>query len=244
MACHDSAEHFGVVEVLGGHRAHLLRQAGDPIAHYGRKRGWDSEHHPVTLRSPGMYVFGYGSLLNVDSLRATLPLVHPGDCVPATLAGHVRTFDVGFPNDGSQPDKSYVAEAGPSPHVVLFANLRPSPAGPPVNGILIPVTPAGFAALVDRERRYRPVDRTDAVGVDHAQGLRPHRVQVFLGRPRFTRGQPVAGAVIARDYLAGIRTGVTYWDARRPGFRDGFEASTRLPEAERVAALRRVDATG
>ena len=190
---------------------------------------------------PAMYVFSYGSLLNVESLMATIPGIEAGECIPAVLAGHVRTFDVAFPNEGSQGDKSYFDPAGVRPPVVLFVNLRPSRDGHVVNGVLVPVSAAQLEALRRRELRYDVVDVTGAVhGADRRTVGR--EVVAFVGRTEFTQAVSVAQGVVAHDYLATITAGVEHWDVRCPGFKAQFEASTRVPSSQQIVALRRVDA--
>lgn len=190
-----------------------------------------------------VYVFGYGSLLNARSLCSTLPDVGVGDCVPAHLRGFVRTFDVAFPNDGSQPDKAFVDAGGARPPVVLFANLSRAGSEALVNGVLIPVRPTGLAALRRRELRYEAVDVTRAVRPEAAGGARA-QVVAFVGRPQFTQPQAARRGVVPSDYLATIAAGVGRWERQAPGFRADFEASTRLPDPRVVVALRRVEGGG
>ena len=187
-----------------------------------------------------MHVFAYGSLLHEDSLRTTLPRVQESQCIPALLPGHVRTFDVAFPNDGSQDDKAYVDGTGLRPPVVLFANIQPSGAHA-VNGILIPVTGSELGALRARERRYEARDVTRLVRTAHPEGSVPTGVAAFVGREEFTAADSVALGVVGLEYLETITTGVERWEARSPGFRAQFVASTVAPSAEQVVVLRRVD---
>ncbi len=192
---------------------------------------------------PVVYVFGYGSLLSSRSLSVTLPRVAPDACLPAQLDGHTRTFDVAFPNDGSQPDKVYYDERGSRPPAVLFANLRPGTGRPPVNGLLVPVTADGLASLRHRERRYELVEVTRAVRPMLGQPV-AGRVLAFLGRPRFCRPDAVERGVLAEDYLATMTVGAAAWDRVCPGFLAAFWASTEAPARERIVALRRLDLSG
>ena len=113
-----------------------------------------------------MYVFAYGSLLSRASLSTTLPEVSPAQCVPALLDGYERTFDVAFPNDGSQPDKIYRRDGGTDPAVVLFANLRPGlrrlhmHPSPESCGIAAQGRHLGLTALGEGSRTgWRPIAR-------------------------------------------------------------------------------------
>jgi hypothetical protein len=190
-----------------------------------------------------MHVFAYGSLLHEDSLRTTLPRVPQSQCIPALLPGHVRTFDVAFPNDGSQEDKAYLDDAGLRPPVVLFANIQPSGAHV-VNGILIPLTGSELEALRARERRYEARDVTGLVRTAHPSDPGPTGIAAFVGRQEFTAAHSVAQGVVAQEYLDTITAGVHRWDARSPGFRAQFAASTLAPPADQIVALRRVDGPG
>jgi cation transport regulator ChaC len=187
-----------------------------------------------------VHVFGYGSLMSPASLAATLPHVALQDCVPGRLAGHVRTFDVAFPNDGSQPDKAYVAPEGHRPPEVLFANLRRADPGSAVNGLLIPATDEDLARLRERELRYQLVDVTDQASPYPQWGDRRGGVVAFVGRDRFT-GPVGPDARLPEAYLRAVEDGAMYWEQRCPGFLADFVASTRAPRPSRVAALERID---
>jgi hypothetical protein len=190
-----------------------------------------------------VHLFAYGSLLDPGSLARTVPDVRAGECIPALLAGHVRVFDVAFPNDGSQGDKAYVDGSGDRPPVVLFANIRPAPGATGVNGILIPVDTAGLEALRRRERRYEVRDVTEGIRL-HDRRPRPRAVAAFVGAPAFTGPEQVRQGVVARRYAETIDDGIELWDLRHPGFRLGFETSTIPPPPDRVVDLRRIDRAG
>lgn len=188
-----------------------------------------------------MYVFAYGSLLSIRSATDTLPGLQSRHCVPARVAGHVRTFDVAFPNDASQPDKTYHRGDGSRPGAVLFANLRSHAAAPPVNGVLVPVGAIDLARLRKRERRYELVELRHGVRPYPPWSLRRARILAFVGRPRFTGSASAERGVVASEYFDSIMEGVRDWDIRCPGFGADFAASTRAPDQGRVVPLRRVD---
>ena len=190
----------------------------------------------------GGYLFAYGSLMEPASLALTLPGIDLDACVPAECEGFVRSFEVAFPNDGSEPDKAYFSADGGRPGVVLFCHLRPEPrAG--AYGVCVPVNRACLAALRRRELRYQLVGLGSRVRplADAGRAGLPSTVSAFVGRRRFTSPGPVARGVVAADYLAGIRRGAAHWETRSPGFLAGFEASTVLPAADRVVQLTRSD---
>lgn len=181
------------------------------------------------------HVFAYGSLLQPDSLRETLPSADISACVPARCGGMTRAFDVAFPNDGSQPDKAYFDRNGLRPPFVLFANLTAS-AGY-ANGVCIPVSAADLATLADRERRYAPVDVTGLIDPYPGWSLPPGEVLAFLGRPQF-RG---SAGVVPASYIRSVLDGGAHWDAVCPGFLQDLHST--IPTAP-TAELRRVDAAG
>lgn len=113
--------------------------------------------------------------------------------IPARLAGYVRTWDVAFPNDGSQDDKGYFDADGRRPPFVLFVNVRASTAfSTPVNSVLVPVADDESSKLEQRERRYNVMDVTDEIEVCSSFAMRRYPVTAFLGREEFTRPDDVA----------------------------------------------------
>lgn len=189
--------------------------------------------HPVVA-----HVFGYGSLLHPESLRRTLPEVDLTACVPARAVGFERCFDVAFPNDGSQVDKAYYDTDGARPPRVLLCNLRPR-RGARANGVCIPVSTDGLAALRARERRYapRPVAVEPYPGWPAPEG----EVLAFLGRAEFTRPDDVSRGLLSARYRGVVVAGAQHWDRRVRGFGADFRATTHLPEPEQVRPLQRVD---
>ena len=66
-------------------------------------------------------------------------------------------------------------------------------------------------------------------------------VVAFTGRSEFTDPASGQDGVVPQKYLATILDGVEDWERRCPGFGRDFDASTRAPAPNRVAALDRVD---
>lgn len=153
--------------------------------------------------------------MDPSSLRSTLPQVDLGRCIPATCSGRRRAFGVAFPNDGTAADKSYLAADGSRPPRVLFCDLALC-AGAMANGVCLPVDGPQLAALCRRELRYEPMELGDAVRA--WPGLAPLHgpVWAFIGLTRFTRSADVAHGVVARSYLATVRSGARYWEQHAP----------------------------
>jgi hypothetical protein len=187
-----------------------------------------------------MYVFAYGSLMSPASAGSAIHGLTEDRCIPALLAGHVRVFDVAFPNDGSQPDKAYIDADGNRPPVVLFANVRQAGATDATNGVLLPVAEGDVERLVDRERRYDLVDVSPSVRPYDAWAAPAAPILAFVGRPQFTDPDSVDRGVLGTDYAGTIESGVAAWARRCPGFDRDFAASTRTPPRERIVPLRRV----
>ena len=192
--------------------------------------------HPVTG-----YVFAYGSLLNPESLARTVPSARLSAVVGARLVGFVRTFNVAFPNDGSQGDKAYFDDLGRRPPTVLFANVVPSSDGHAANGVLVPLGPGDLSLLVDRERRYEAVDVTESMSLLDPSAATPTSVCAFVGRERFTRDAEVGHGVLSREYLETIATGVQHWERTYPGFVHHFRSSTQLRQCIPIRDLVRVN---
>ncbi|TXH45263.1 MAG: hypothetical protein E6Q90_00980 [Actinobacteria bacterium] len=187
------------------------------------------------------YVFAYGSLLSPGSLALTLPTTRLTDIVGARLTGFVRTFDVAFPNDGSQGDKAYFSPSGGRPSHVLFANVVAISAGEAVNGVLVPMEPGDLALLVNRERRYELLEVTDSVRLMGVPEGPAGTVCAFVGRAEFTRPADVARGVLSREYVNAVADGVRFWSGRYPGFDQEYYASTRLPTGVPMLDLTRVE---
>lgn len=189
-----------------------------------------------------MYVFAFGSLLDPDSLRASVPDADLRWCFPATCAGYTRSLSVAFPNSGAQRDKAYYAEDGSRPPFVLMWDLVATHRARPVTGICIRLDDAGRAALEARELRYRLCDVTDRIQPrDPEHGWCGQRVSAFLGRPEFTGSGDVARGLVAQSYLDTTVRGARFWERRSPGFLGDFWNSTQAPDPRRIVALRRVD---
>src|SRR4051794_27102507 len=94
----------------------------------------------------GRYVFGYGSLINGESLaRALGRPVAPAEVASGWLRGYRRVF--GSPETVAADARPGVATRA------WFLDLAPA-AGAYVNGVLVPVSDDELAGLRVRERAY------------------------------------------------------------------------------------------
>lgn len=184
-----------------------------------------------------MYVFAYGSLMQPDSLRRSLPDIDLSQCRPAVLTAYTRCFGIAFPNDGSQPDKAYFDSKGERPEIVLLCDVV-SDAGAWTNGVCLPVNAAQLDALRDRERRYDLIDVTESVEAYPSISPLIGAVGVFTGKAEFTKPAEIARGVLSSAYLETVRAGARHWDQAAPGFEQAFVNTTQLPPLERIQRLR------
>ena len=187
------------------------------------------------------YIFAYGSLLDPDSLRSTLPDIDIDSLIPARLLSYVRTWDVAFPNDGSQGDKAYFDLDKSRPPVVLVVNLSVSTSVTAVNGILVPVDVGELSRLRNRELRYDLINVSAKTEL-YASSERPRlSVSTFVARDEFTQPADVARGLVPKSYMDSVLAGVSFWDERCSGFADDFQKSTVPMPEEKIAILDRVD---
>jgi hypothetical protein len=146
-----------------------------------------------SVTGAAQYVFGYGSLA---AQRRTEGFV-------AELAGYARGWGVAMDNTRDLPGYKWYADGGGGrPAVfVTFLDIAESSGGA-VNGLCLPVTDAELPALDARERNYERIDVSERIG----SGARVWAyVGSMAGRERLRRGRAAGTAVIARDYLVGVR---------------------------------------
>ena len=128
--------------------------------------------------------------------------------MPARLRGYRRRFGVATDNTQAIPGyKMYLRRSdGVRPAVfVAFVDIHPDP-GTTVNGLARPVDEAELELLDRRERNY---DRVDVTGeIDGVDG----RVWTYRGsregRERLRRGRAEGRAVVSRDYIEKVRSGL------------------------------------
>jgi cation transport regulator ChaC len=167
----------------------------------------------------GLWVFGYGSLVDPASFSATIGReLRPGvDFFEAEVAGFGRRWNYGVLHasaSGPGPDGTLVDYALVALGVVRAATES-------VNGVVGWVEPDELALLDRRERHYDRVDVTDLTTV-HGAGDEARSVAVYFPRP-----EAVAHYERARDAgRAAIEQ--RYWDLVDHAFAAfGPEAHTR-----------------
>jgi Gamma-glutamyl cyclotransferase, AIG2-like len=172
-----------------------------------------------------VFVLAYGSLARAS-----------GAALPCQLLDHRRTWGVAMDNRLTIPGyKVYVDPlTGEQPPVyVAFLDVRPE-LGARVNAVAFPVDTAELDVLDRRERQYERRDVTDLVDADLGG-----RVWAYVGhaeaRRRYEAGRTDGTAVVARQYLEGVRAGF----ATR-GALAAFERTTDPPQVP-VRELERLE---
>lgn len=178
----------------------------------------------------GTWVFGYGSLADVERLERFLGRrLAPEEVVFGRLRGYRRSWNVATDNRLDLPGyKMYLdPKTGERPEVyVTFLNLRPvadgsgavsNPEvanGAAVNGVAFRVSEDDLDRIRARERNYRLIEVTghwisESTGGGPARRGRsepgpPHRILVSVGRPeaveRFREGRQAGRAVVRTGY--------------------------------------------
>ena len=144
------------------------------------------------------YLFGYGSLINLDSAAKTLGRSLPRELVqPAWLDGYQRSwtvFDRATFVDGDR--------VGQAVHII-FLNLEPRQ-GATCRGVLIPLQPGDLDRFDQREKAYDRVDVTARI----RPAIRS-RVYTYVARADATRLP--TDATVSTRYEALVADGVRSW---------------------------------
>lgn len=160
---------------------------------------------------PMYYIFGYGSLINLQSASQTLGrTIGPESIAVATLSDYVRAWRVVIPViaglDASKPVNA------------VFLDIEKQ-SGKRVNGILIQVTLAELKRLDLRELGYDRVDVTQSITPKF-----PHAVVfTYQGKPDCLTTTASAAKVLG-DYVEIVNKGVLRLGE---AFRKEFENTTK-----------------
>lgn len=145
----------------------------------------------------GVWVFGYGSLVQRESAEATLGHALPVAPVKATLVGWRRAWTVGSSRE-SHPERDLRWPDGTRFDGVSVA-LGVERADSTVNGAIFPVEDADLEHLDLRERNYHRVEVTDAV---HSREASPGQVVTYIPRrealDRVAAAQASARPIVVR----------------------------------------------
>lgn len=150
----------------------------------------------VTLEPGEHAVFGYGSLLSIESLEKTLGRSYTGPFLVCDLVGWRRRWNVAMPNTTFV----YRDRGGwVTPEHIFYLNVERSDAAH-VTGILFVVTAEELARFDQREWIYDRVDVTTQLPHVRLEG---GSAWVYCGKPPFVRPHPpsASAGAIRRTYL-------------------------------------------
>lgn len=182
---------------------------------------WGVTGKVVHMRDGEAALFGYGSLLSLESLERTLAHPYTGPFVICALEGWRRVWDVAMPNE------SYFTET-PShrmyPENILYLNVRPE-SGIVLNGVLFVVDQSELEAFDRREWIYTREEVTEQV---RGAVIPSGKAYVYVGKPEYILSgvDSPKRAAIRASYLKILEAGF----ARLGGtFRTAYEASSDPP---------------
>jgi len=177
------------------------------------------------------YVFGYGSLVALESLGRTLGReVH--EVLPATLRGWRRRWSL--LRDNHTAEKTFACTDGSLPDYILGLNIEADgeDANGPVNGALIEIAEADLEGLDRREMRYDRLEVTDAIEL-RGGGAAPGRVWTYTAKRSHFAINPPRNSVIIAGYVDIVEAGFA---ALGDGELDCFRATTGPFPVDLVAA--------
>jgi len=173
----------------------------------------------VRLRDGESALFGYGSLLSIESLERTLGRRYAGSFLVCRVEGWRRSWDAAVPNR-----RVFFAEQPPGrlyPGHILYLNVRPAP-GCFLNGVLFVVNAQERDAYDQREVVYDRVDITESLsGVSVTGG----RAYIYVARPEcsISSASSIAQAAVRATYLDIVAAG---FRDLGPDFQAEYEATT------------------
>lgn len=180
------------------------------------------EEHLAQNHEGCLPVFVYGSLLNAESARRSMPGWRGEDCVPASAFGVVRIFDYPL-----TPDAIERYGPGPSPRHTAALGVRVT--GDPndrVSGLVYSLAPDDLAGFRQRETGYRLVEVATAPWSESP--VDPDGVAFVLEYD----GPSDRDLLPHPAYLDVCREGAaSYGEA----FRDDFDRTTRLADGRMLS---------
>ena len=150
------------------------------------------------------FVFGYGSLMNVENLQKYLghDLTPDSDFIFCGLRDFHRCWNIAMDNRIDLPNYKYYIEqkTGNRPEgFVTFLNIRPVQ-GKTIIGILFRVSDRELRNLDQRERNYQRIDVTKAIDIPIQE-----KAWVYIGldeaEKRYQESLKQDNAMISQDYF-------------------------------------------
>jgi hypothetical protein len=186
-------------------------------------------------RVPGLHLnngqaamFGYGSLILLESMERTLGRQYSSTRYECGLRGWKRVWTSLYPNTtfystGPDGEKTY-------PKNILYLNIARAEGSSCINGIIYVVDGADLAAFDRRENIYDRVDVTAEVTGPEVIG---GPVWAYVGKAPFVMNErlPVGEAAIRSSYLEIIEKGLSELG---PQFRRQYESSSEAPPPSNI----------
>ncbi len=178
----------------------------------------DMADNVIRLRDGESALFGYGSLISIESLERTLGHPYGGPFVICALEGWRRAWDVAMPN---HTFFTKTASGRMYPEYILYLNIRPDP-GMLLNGVLFVVDQSELEAFDRREWIYSRENVTSQI---RGAAISGGKAYVYVGKADYL----LSGVKLPK--LAAVRS--SYLEILEAGFRDlgppfqkHFEASS------------------
>jgi len=156
-----------------------------------------------------LYLFGYGSLINLESASKTLKrALTSKDVMQANLTSFRREWTLW---DYTYSDILRKTVKG------VFLNLSPS-SDASLNGVLFKVSIAEMREFEVRERNYTCMDVTDSIDTGEYIPDQQYRVMTFVGKQEYLTGPG------AEDYFIFVK----YMDIINKGLNDSGESFSTI----------------
>jgi hypothetical protein len=147
-------------------------------------------------------LFGYGSLLSIQSMEASLGRKYDGPFLVCSVRGWRRKWDIAMPNQTFRTDTA----SGPViPKHILYLNVYPQ-ASTLLNGVLFVVTETDIAAFDKREWIYHREDITHQLEDIQISGGKAY-IYVADEQYRMNDVASFKEAAIRKTYLAILEAG-------------------------------------
>ncbi len=162
------------------------------------------------------YIFGYGSLINPESIAKTLDEPLEAFMVePAVLQGFERSW--------SLEESVFIDGKRDKEVTMVFLNIKVQK-GASCNGVIFPVSKQSLQEFDQRERRY---DRVDVGAMITPRKDVP--IYTYVGKEPYIT--PPESAVVAERYEKIVEDGLAHWG---DAFRSEYRGSTPPHSFERI----------
>lgn len=163
-----------------------------------------------------LYLFGYGSLINIASASKTLKReLTAKEIIPADLFSYRREWNLW---DHTWSDNLQ------GPVKAVFLNITESP-GEGLNGVLFKISEPELREFEVRERNYVCMDVTTSIDAAGKIPYRQYRVMTFVGKPQYLTHSGINEYYIFTNYINIISSGLEQMGA---AFSKAYHRTTAL----------------